>query len=430
MSSLAMNTDQRNETAPPKDFVPFRSSDEFTLLSGHWLQLSYCLLSPIERYSPRFGIQLGGRFDLETESTMFASLRQRLQDRRRTRMLHRQQRQHRSESAVLEESSSHATIYFDTSQGLEAALPVSGKHLDIDEDDDTRQYPVITTNYVSKESRRMSLLEPETLLAMTSSEPLELTIEEEQEAPVNSNNNNTPPSSMRSNNTINSNSKPPSSSRRFTQRRRTSSFFRKRPSFTKELSSPRVPVFEKGYPGQLTPEELAECQRFDRAMKDSPLLSEMVLYFQDVEEPPYAICRHLRSCKFDAQKQIDKLLAARAVWEEGRKLQFCPDLEKVLNGVPPPLIWALFPVVYHGNAQNGCPIRWIKVGDISPDGLLSLIPLQQGVDAFSWNQNAHVFPKSIQKARAVNPDFVRCEAIVSNHLCSDCVLCSTPAAYS
>jgi len=66
------------------------------------------------------------------------------------------------------------------------------------------------------------------------------------------------------------------------------------------LDEPQVKLELRGYPGDLTKEEMETCLAFRHALKekDDPSYKEMVEAFKEVEDEPFALCRFLRGRNF------------------------------------------------------------------------------------------------------------------------------------
>lgn len=237
------------------------------------------------------------------------------------------------------------------------------------------EYPIITTSYIPKAPRFVSMSEPDTLLR--EAEPVDMP-----ELPAR-------PS-------------PPSARRRRFGRQVTMEVKR-------HLEKPRVPVLERGYPGQLDLYELAQCQKFYHEIKDRPAMMEIVYCLRAVEEEPYSICRFMRGNKFDVDRTLKRLEEMIPWWEEAKAHDFYPDPGKYM-GAPMPVFLRFYPMTYYGNAKNGCPVSYLKAGMINPEGLLSLTTTQHS-SGYYWNQFMVTFSKSIKRAQQKDPDFVRCESI-------------------
>mmetsp|Transcript_6053 Transcript_6053/g.8579 ORF Transcript_6053/g.8579 Transcript_6053/m.8579 type:complete len:330 (+) Transcript_6053:784-1773(+) len=79
-------------------------------------------------------------------------------------------------------------------------------------------------------------------------------------------------------------------------------------------------------------------------------------------------------------------------------------------GVSLALFSRMYPFVYHGNAKNGCPVAYLKAGQLDANAVRCIITMKQ-VYAYFWNQYMHVLPLQLAQGKASNPDFVRCECV-------------------
>jgi len=305
-------------------------------------------------------------------------------------------------------------------------------------DDD---YPIITTSSICK-SRRVSFMEPETMLRVD--EWHEARFEDARAEPTaddgdnidsdgklkNNNNKNSPAaaaavagiittleSPKASSNGGGASSPSSQSSPRPSIRKVKSSrrrvFRRGSVAARIDLEKPRITVQERGYPGQLTEEELLQCQMFyreihARGLKDSHYL-DIVYSLRGIEEEPYAICRFMRATKFDSGQQLQRLENGRELWEGAMKENFYKDIETAM-GIPLKIFLNYYPYFYHGNAKNGCPVNYFRAGSLETQALLSMVPPEMNTRYF-WHTFYHTFKEKMIVAKERNPDFVRCESI-------------------
>lgn len=336
-----------------------------------------------------------------------------------------------SRRASMGEKLRRASIYFEAQDGIieEASLEFFDAVQDLDEeegkvpvDDDQEEkvedevYPIITRALPPSQSFRVSMLEPETMLrnpkrrmAMdTFVTDTELYDEEHPPPPPPipvptasldpSTESSPPPSPQRSERTSADNTQ-------MSFARRTSE------EVSKELREPVVAVEERGYPGLLDERELEECQQFYHQVTSvrKGTIRDIVFAYKDFEEEPYTICRFLRPTKFNSAEMLSRLEENKATWENAAKADFYPDLKKAM-GIPQTLFWKFYPFFYQGNAKNGCPVNYFKLGKINVEGLLSILTMEK-ISYNAWNACKYVFPKMIKKAQEKDPNFVRCESI-------------------
>lgn len=179
------------------------------------------------------------------------------------------------------------------------------------------------------------------------------------------------------------------------------------------LENPSVKLVERGYPGELTPEEVAECQRFYREIKkrQGGAAHEIVYSCSDVEQEPYTLCRFVRATKFDADKMLERLDDPAFIerWRVAKEANFYPDLEEALH-VPVPTLLSQYHFLYSGNAKNGCPVSYMKANTINTEGLLCLLTVED-TKKFFWHSFVHIFKPLLHKALKQDSNFVRCEAV-------------------
>jgi len=178
----------------------------------------------------------------------------------------------------------------------------------------------------------------------------------------------------------------------------------------KLLTTPRVKIMERGFPGGLSVEELAIAQRFVRELKTRNVAcAEQVFSFRDVEEEPYAICRWLRGFKFDADKALQRLDNQIDSWNNAKSNHFYPNVSEAL-GAPFSVFLTQYPFIAMGNAKNGCPVNYFRAGRIHPEGILCLTTASK-VEGYFWHNFAYTFIKDLKRAQSSDPNFVCCEGI-------------------
>jgi len=184
------------------------------------------------------------------------------------------------------------------------------------------------------------------------------------------------------------------------------------------LQQPQVRVNVRGYPGELTEDEVDACLRFRKKLEEKAKSAddskgrhyrEIVDAFHSVEEEPYALCRFLRARKFDVDAVMDMVGQGVDIWQKGKKHNFFPDAN-VAVGNPISVLRTQYPVVYSGIAKNGCPVNYFKAGQISVEGMECVTTLEKLIN-LGWHQMMYTFPKQIAKAQKIDPDIVRCEVI-------------------
>ena len=322
---------------------------------------------------------------------------------------------------------------------------------DID-DVDVDPYPIITTSYVvPPPSRRMSMLEPESLLlSLPYSEKDDENEKEEEEAQDDEDEekkeeqqHSIVPASIQNNNNDAPLHPLVATTTTTTTKRRRSLLLPLRRSMLERQQRPKegdkggddaimivVVVEERGYPGQLNAVELEECLKLYHKLQEDYLLQssgssttaddhdndnnsvlyDMVYQFRQVEDVPYALCRFLRSTKFQSNKLLKKLQTLKKGWKQAAAQDFYPDPAKAL-GVPMPIFLQMYPFVYYGNAKNGCPVSYLKAGHIQTEGMASVTTVER-MEAFFWHSFAHTLVHHLERAKALHhPNFCRAEFI-------------------
>jgi CRAL/TRIO domain len=336
----------------------------------------------------------------------------------------RRQRYRRTESSVpagadlLQQSTSRReSIYHDAVQDLEdlsfsQAASSSLAYFDAFEDADWMlsedDYPTIPTVSIPKRLHRVSMIEPETLLRPTGPRRPQ---EDEYEATVcvSASRRNVIPASSSSTSSHSSAAHHHHGHSLKLGGLKNKVFRRGSFLAQQELEKPRIALSERGYPGQLNPEELAQCLQFYREIHQQPALLEIVYSFSKVEEEPYGICRFMRATKFDAAAILLRLQQGTPMWQQAKEQQFYPHLHQAI-GVPLPLFLEMYPFFYHGNAKNGCPVSYFKAGKINPEGLLCMSTVDQA-PRYYWHLFYYTFQDMIVRAKQKNENLVRCEAI-------------------
>jgi len=180
----------------------------------------------------------------------------------------------------------------------------------------------------------------------------------------------------------------------------------------KELEMPGVLLQERGFPGQLDEKELQRVQLFRKELqKRDPVYTEIVYQFveKEVEEEAYALCRFLRARKYEPDQVFELLDQGKDIWKIAKEANFYEDVEEAM-GVSLPLFSTMYPFVYHGNAKNGCPVAYLKAGELDANCVKCVITMNE-VYPYFWNQYMHVMAGNLANGKKSNPQLVRCEAI-------------------
>lgn len=189
-------------------------------------------------------------------------------------------------------------------------------------------------------------------------------------------------------------------------RRRSSGFIRHH-----LLNEPRLEVQLRGYPGDLNEEELDACLKFRKQLREKDeAYQEMVHCFHGVEEEPYALCRFMRSRKFNVQDAFAMMDESIGHWNEAKQHDFYPTVEAAV-GCPPSVFLTQYPYLFAGNAKNGAPVAYFMCGRLKLEGIECVTELEQ-INNYAWNTVMHQFKKQVAVAQGAHPNMVvRCENV-------------------
>ena len=178
-----------------------------------------------------------------------------------------------------------------------------------------------------------------------------------------------------------------------------------------KLDEPTVNLELRGYPGDLTKEEMETCLAFRKAIKeqDDPAFREMIVAFKDVEDEPFALCRFLRGRQFDLDLTIQMMNDSIPTWTDAKPHNFFPTIEGAV-GCPAPVFLTQFPYLYSGVAKNGCPVAYLQAGSLKVEGIECVTNLQN-VQYYMWNAFMYQFKREVARAQAADPTAVRCESV-------------------
>ena len=82
-------------------------------------------------------------------------------------------------------------------------------------------------------------------------------------------------------------------------------------------------------------------------------------------------------------------------------------------GVSLPLFSRMYPFVYHGNAKNGCPVAYLKAGELDANCVKCVITMNE-VYPYFWNQYMHVMAGNLADGKKSNPQLVRYVDLFAN----------------
>lgn len=191
-----------------------------------------------------------------------------------------------------------------------------------------------------------------------------------------------------------------------TKRRRRSTIF-----IRQKLQDPTVRVEVRGYPGDLTAEELDAAIELRRALNehDDSAYREMVLAFKEVEEEPYALCRYLRARDFQVADSMAMIGNADDSWKQARENDFFPTIESAV-GCSGSVLLTQYPYIFSGNAKNGCPVNYQAIGRTKTEGIECITDLDK-IKWYVMHSIMFQFKNQVAVAQAADPDVVRVECI-------------------
>lgn len=179
-----------------------------------------------------------------------------------------------------------------------------------------------------------------------------------------------------------------------------------------DLQEPQIRVEERGYPGNLTAEELEACLDFRQVLKEDTAKREMVECFlpPGIEEEPYALCRFLRGRKFQTQDTVEMVEEAMPAWTHFKQHDFYPTIEQAV-GVPGSVLLTQYPYLFSGNARNGCPLNYQMIGRVKMEGVECITELDRLAN-YVMHSIVYQFTRQVKIAQQQDSSrLVRCECI-------------------
>ena len=155
----------------------------------------------------------------------------------------------------------------------------------------------------------------------------------------------------------------------------------------------------RGYPGDLTAEELETCLTFRDDLKEShPAFKAMVMAMHPYESEAFALCRFLRARDFDIEdvftmleekEQIEHWTQAHHqdpnLFREFDNLNLVPEF----CGCPLGVFLTQFPLLYRGIGKNGAIIVYLRAGKINCPGVECIVGDLSNALPFVWNRLYH-----------------------------------------
>lgn len=156
---------------------------------------------------------------------------------------------------------------------------------------------------------------------------------------------------------------------------------------THHLNAETAGTQGRGYPGNLTPDELQACLQFRNELKlhRDAAYREIVYAYGPVEDEAFALCRFLRARQFDVNSVFDMLERNNVVelWNHARTHQFWQDLETEF-ACPHAVLMTLVPLIVSGVGGNGATVLYFQAGSINMDGVECIADLGDFVP-YVWN---------------------------------------------
>lgn len=149
----------------------------------------------------------------------------------------------------------------------------------------------------------------------------------------------------------------------------------------------------RGYPGELTQDELETCLKFREELKKrDPAFKEMVMAMHPHENEAFALCRFLRARNFDIEQVFNMLQEQNQVenWHAVKQKDptFFKEFHKSVpefNGCPLPVLMSQFPLIHSGIGKNGAIVVYFEAGQVSCPGCECILgDLTNGLP-FVWN---------------------------------------------
>jgi hypothetical protein len=166
---------------------------------------------------------------------------------------------------------------------------------------------------------------------------------------------------------------------------------------SKHLSTETPGTQGRGYPGELTEDELETCLEFREELKKrDPAFKQMVTAMHPHEKEAFALCRFLRARDFDIENVFTMLQEKNQVENWHAAKQKDPNLFKEFhstipefNGCPLSVFLTQFPMIHTGIGKNGAVVVYARAGRVSCPGVECIVgDIANGIP-FVWNRLFH-----------------------------------------
>mmetsp|Transcript_3514 Transcript_3514/g.4670 ORF Transcript_3514/g.4670 Transcript_3514/m.4670 type:complete len:509 (-) Transcript_3514:55-1581(-) len=170
--------------------------------------------------------------------------------------------------------------------------------------------------------------------------------------------------------------------------------------FSKDLFKISVSSDVWGYPGYLTQVQFEVLEKFREIVHNSSddFRATIFIFNEAHEDEFYALCRWLRSYKFNLNKTIKKAEEATNLSSEARKKNFyhSPNNPSLALGVEPSIFLKHFPQFFHGMSKKGCPIFYAKAGTVNIKAIEN-ITTSEGIIKFHWHEMYHNYNREFKE---------------------------------
>lgn len=153
----------------------------------------------------------------------------------------------------------------------------------------------------------------------------------------------------------------------------------------------------RGYPGELTEEELETCLKFREELKKrDPAFKEIVMAMHPHEKEAFALCRFLRARDFDMEDVFTMMQEKNQLenWHAVKRQDqnFFKDFHTAVpefNGCPLPVLMTQFPIIHTGIGRNGAIVCYVKAGRVNCPGVECVVGDMSNAVPFTWNKLYH-----------------------------------------
>lgn len=204
---------------------------------------------------------------------------------------------------------------------------------------------------------------------------------------------------------------------------------------SKHLAAATPGTQGRGYPGELTEDELTTCLEFrEQLKKRNPAFKEMVTAMHPHENEAFSLCRFLRARDFVIDDVFTMMEEKNQLesWHEVKRKDpnFFRDFTSIpeFNGCPLPVLMTQFPFIHSGIGKNGAIVIYFKAGHVNCPGVECIVGDLVNSLPFMWNKLYHgcrnAMEREISRSDAATT-MVLAEKIVVTDLAGDSSLFSS-----